>query len=118
MIPLKLYLEKFLNCFMIRIPLFKQNNMSIIFSNINQAISQYFLGKREGITEKLKAVNQIKQAQRKSSKSHGKTDYFKPNKFLINDLIALLGKCFANRIEIVRGGSVAIEALQIDCNTK
>ena len=30
-----------------------------------------------------------------------------------NDLIALLGKCFANRIEIVRGGSVAVEALSI-----
>lgn len=30
-----------------------------------------------------------------------------------NDLIALLRKCFANRIEIVRGGSVAIEALSI-----
>lgn len=28
-----------------------------------------------------------------------------------NDLIALLGKCFANRIEIVRGGSVAVEGL-------
>ena len=30
-----------------------------------------------------------------------------------NDLIALLGKCFANRIEITRGGSVAVEALSI-----
>lgn len=30
-----------------------------------------------------------------------------------NDLIVLLGKCFANRIEIVRGGSVAVEALSI-----
>lgn len=30
-----------------------------------------------------------------------------------NDLIALLGKCYPNRIEIVRGGSVAIEALSI-----
>ena len=30
-----------------------------------------------------------------------------------NDLIALLGKCFANRIEIVRGGSVAVEAINI-----
>ncbi len=30
-----------------------------------------------------------------------------------NDLIALLGRCFANRIEIVRSGSVAIEALSI-----
>ena len=30
-----------------------------------------------------------------------------------NDLIALLGKCFANRIEIVRGGSVAVEAISI-----
>lgn len=30
-----------------------------------------------------------------------------------NDLIALLGKCFANRIEIVRGGSVAVEALSM-----
>lgn len=30
-----------------------------------------------------------------------------------NDLINLLGKCFANRIEIVRGGSVAVEALSI-----
>lgn len=30
-----------------------------------------------------------------------------------NDLIALLGKCFANRIEIARGGSVAVEALGI-----
>ena len=30
-----------------------------------------------------------------------------------NDLIALLGKCFANRIEIVRGGSVALEAISI-----
>lgn len=28
-----------------------------------------------------------------------------------NDFIALLEKCFANRIEIVRGGSVAVEAL-------
>jgi len=27
-----------------------------------------------------------------------------------NSLIVLLGKCFANRIEIVRGGSVAVEA--------
>ena len=31
-----------------------------------------------------------------------------------NDLIALLGKKFPNRIEVVRGGSVAVEALQID----
>lgn len=30
-----------------------------------------------------------------------------------NDLITLLGKCFANRIEIVRGGSVAVEAINI-----
>lgn len=30
-----------------------------------------------------------------------------------NDLIALLGKCFAGRIEIARGGSVAVEALSI-----
>ena len=30
-----------------------------------------------------------------------------------NDLIALLKKCFANRIEITRGGSVAVEALSI-----
>lgn len=30
-----------------------------------------------------------------------------------NDLINLLEKCFANRIEIVRGGSVAVEALSI-----
>lgn len=30
-----------------------------------------------------------------------------------NDLIALLGKCFANRIEIVRGGSIAVEAISI-----
>lgn len=30
-----------------------------------------------------------------------------------NDLIALLEKCYANRIEIVRGGSVAIETLSI-----
>lgn len=30
-----------------------------------------------------------------------------------NDLISLLGKCYANRIEIVRGGSVAVEALSI-----
>ena len=30
-----------------------------------------------------------------------------------NDLIALLGKCFVNRIEITRGGSVAVEALSI-----
>lgn len=30
-----------------------------------------------------------------------------------NDLIALLEKCYANRIEIVRGGSVAIEALSM-----
>lgn len=30
-----------------------------------------------------------------------------------NDLIALLEKCYVNRIEIVRGGSVAIEALSI-----
>lgn len=30
-----------------------------------------------------------------------------------NDLIALLAKCFANRIEIVRGGSVAVEALSM-----
>ncbi len=30
-----------------------------------------------------------------------------------NDLIALLGKCFTNRIEIVRGGSVAVEAISI-----
>lgn len=30
-----------------------------------------------------------------------------------NDLIALLEKCFANRTEIVRGGSVAVEALSI-----
>ncbi len=30
-----------------------------------------------------------------------------------NDLIVLLGKCFANRIEIVRGGSVAVEAISI-----
>lgn len=30
-----------------------------------------------------------------------------------NDLIELLGKCFVNRIEIVRGGSVAVEALNI-----
>lgn len=30
-----------------------------------------------------------------------------------NDLITLLGKCFANRIEIARGGSVAVEALSI-----
>lgn len=30
-----------------------------------------------------------------------------------NDLINLLGKCFANRIEIARGGSVAVEALSI-----
>lgn len=28
-----------------------------------------------------------------------------------DDLIALLEKCYANRIEIARGGSVAIEAL-------
>ncbi|WP_418667733.1 hypothetical protein [Allofournierella sp.] len=28
-----------------------------------------------------------------------------------NDLITLLGKYYANRIEIVRGGSVAIETL-------
>ena len=28
-----------------------------------------------------------------------------------NDLIALLEKCYANRIEIVRGGSVAVETL-------
>lgn len=30
-----------------------------------------------------------------------------------NDLISLLEKCYSNRIEIVRGGSVAIEALSI-----
>ena len=30
-----------------------------------------------------------------------------------NDLIALLEKCYINRIQIVRGGSVAIEALSI-----
>lgn len=30
-----------------------------------------------------------------------------------NDLIALFEKCYANRIEIVRGGSVATEALSI-----
>jgi len=30
-----------------------------------------------------------------------------------NDLIALLEKCYVNRIEIVRGGSVAIETLSI-----
>ena len=30
-----------------------------------------------------------------------------------NKLIALLGKCFANRVEIVRGGSVAVEALSV-----
>lgn len=30
-----------------------------------------------------------------------------------DELITLLGKCFANRIEIVRGGSVAVEALSI-----
>lgn len=30
-----------------------------------------------------------------------------------NDLIVLLKKCYANRIEIIRGGSVAIEALSI-----
>ncbi|MDE7233247.1 MAG: acetolactate synthase small subunit [Lachnospiraceae bacterium] len=30
-----------------------------------------------------------------------------------NELIALLGKCFANRIEITRGGSVAVEALSV-----
>ena len=30
-----------------------------------------------------------------------------------NDLIALLKKCYANRLEIVRGGSVAIEMLSI-----
>lgn len=30
-----------------------------------------------------------------------------------NDLIALLEKCYANRIEIVRGGSVAVETLSI-----
>lgn len=30
-----------------------------------------------------------------------------------NDLISLLEKCFVNRIEIVRGGSVAVEALSI-----
>lgn len=30
-----------------------------------------------------------------------------------NDLIALLEKCFANRMEIARGGSVAVEALSI-----
>lgn len=30
-----------------------------------------------------------------------------------NDLIALLDKCFASRLEIVRGGSVAIDALSI-----
>lgn len=30
-----------------------------------------------------------------------------------NDLIDLLEKCFANRIEIVRGGSVAVEALNV-----
>ena len=30
-----------------------------------------------------------------------------------NELIALLGKCFANRVEIVRGGSVAVEALSV-----
>ena len=34
-----------------------------------------------------------------------------------NDLIVLLGKCFPNRIEIVRGGSVAVEALRIDSKT-
>lgn len=30
-----------------------------------------------------------------------------------NDLIALLEKCYVNRIEIVRGGSVAVETLSI-----
>ncbi|MDE7231724.1 MAG: acetolactate synthase small subunit [Lachnospiraceae bacterium] len=30
-----------------------------------------------------------------------------------NDLITLLGKCFAGRIEITRGGSVAVEALSV-----
>lgn len=30
-----------------------------------------------------------------------------------NDLIALLEKCFTNRIEIVRGGSVAVETLSM-----
>lgn len=30
-----------------------------------------------------------------------------------NDLITLLKKCYANRIEIVRGGSVAVEALSM-----
>lgn len=30
-----------------------------------------------------------------------------------NDLIALVEKCFVNRIEIARGGSVAVEALSI-----
>lgn len=30
-----------------------------------------------------------------------------------NDLIALLEKCYINRIQIVRGGSVAVEALSI-----
>ena len=30
-----------------------------------------------------------------------------------NDLIALMEKCYANRIEIVRGGSVAIETLSV-----
>ena len=30
-----------------------------------------------------------------------------------NALIALLEKCYVNRIEIVRGGSVAVEALSI-----
>lgn len=30
-----------------------------------------------------------------------------------NDLIVLLEKCFANRIEIARGGSVAVEALSV-----
>lgn len=30
-----------------------------------------------------------------------------------NDLIALLKKCYANRIEVIRGGSVAVEALSI-----
>ena len=30
-----------------------------------------------------------------------------------NALIALLEKCYANRIEIVRGGSVVVETLSI-----
>lgn len=30
-----------------------------------------------------------------------------------NEIIALLGKCFVNRLEIVRGGSVAVEAISI-----